>query len=149
MDLSKFVSGGDEYHVFIAIGAVPVYEFFTSSVVARNITRPTQAIHALGSKKPIAVQSGNKEMAFNISLQSGEARAIVLAAKAVFETTGMSINDFTDFPQNTNITVINQNTLENETFINCRLGGDNKSIERQSLETLRELSGMCLDYIAY
>ena len=143
MNLDYLVSGGDKYQVFITIGSVPVYMFLTASAVGRNLSQYATPIGAISTEKPIAVKRGIKNNAFNISLQDGEAIKIVQAAKL---TMGSGIHDFRDFPANTNITVTSLENGSVEKYIGCAFSGDNKNIERNSLETLRELSGTCIDY---
>lgn len=143
MDLNSLVAGGDKYQVFITIGSVPVYMFLTSSAVGRQLSQDLNPIYAIGTDKPIATKSAAKNNAFNISLQDGEANIILKAAKLAL---GSDIHDFRDMPSNTNITVINLTSGSIEKFIGCKFGGDNKNVERQSVETIRELSGICLDY---
>lgn len=143
MNLDYLVSGGDKYQVFITIGSVPVYMFLTASAVGRNLSQDATPIGAINTEKPIAVKRGIKNNAFNISLQDGEAIKIVQAAKLAL---GSNIHDFRDFPANTNITVTSLENGSVEKYIGCAFSGDNKNIERNSLETLRELSGTCIDY---
>ena len=143
MNLDYLVSGGDKHQVFITIGSVPVYMFLTASAVGRNLSQDANPIGALGTEKPIAVKRGIKNNAFNISLQDGEAIDILKATKLAL---GSDIHDFRDFPANTNITVISLKSGSIEKYIGCAFSGDNKNIERNSLETLRELSGTCIDY---
>lgn len=143
MNLDYLVSGGDKYQVFITIGSVPVYTFLTASAVGRNLSQDATPIGSIGTEKPIAVKRGIKNNAFNISVQDGEAIKIVQVVKL---TLGSNIHDFRDFPANTNITVISLENGSVEKYIGCAFSGDNKNIERNSLETLRELSGTCIDY---
>ena len=143
MDLNALVSGGDKYQVFITIDNVPVYMFLTASVVGRSLSQDVNPIGAIGTEKPIAVKRGLKTNAFNITLQAGEATKIVQAAKLVL---GSDIHDFRDFPANTNITVTNLEDGSIEKYIGCAFSADNKNIKRNSLETMRELSGTCLDF---
>ena len=131
MNLDYLVSGGDKYQVFITIGSVPVYMFLTASAVGRNLSQDATPIGAISTEKPIAVKRGIKNI------------KIVQAAKLAM---GSGIHDFRDFPANTNITVTSLENGSVEKYIGCAFSGDNKNIERNSLETLRELSGTCIDY---
>ena len=143
LNLNGLVSGGDKYHVFITIGVVPVYKFLTASAVGKQLSQDVQPIGAIGSEAPIAVKRGLKTNSFNISIQAGEAMTIVRAAKLVL---GSDIHDFRDFPANTNISVVNLTDGSTQKFIGCTFSNENQNVERNSLETMTELSGTCLDY---
>lgn len=145
MDLNNLVAESSRYHVFIAAGSVPIYQVLTGSAVGRQLSRDADNIPAIGAVAPIATKMGMKKNSFSISLQDGEAALIIAAAKAVL---GDDINDFRDFPKNTNITVVDTETGHTEKYIGCRFSADNRNVERNTLETIRELSGMCLDYKA-
>jgi hypothetical protein len=144
MDYGNLVAGSNQYQVFISAGTIPIHVFTTASVVGRSLSQDATNIYAIGTKKPIATKANNETNAFNISLQSGEATRIIRAAKAVLGDG--NIHDFRQMPENTNITVINTSDGSVQKFIGCRFTEDNMSIERQSVETINELSGTCLDY---
>lgn len=143
LNLNGLVSGGDKYHVFITIGSVPVYNFLTASAVGKQLSQDVQPIGAIGTSSPIAVKRGLKTNAFNITIQAGEAAVIVRSAKLVL---GSDIHDFRDFPDNTNITVVNLTDGFTQKFSGCTFSNENQNVERNSLETMTELSGTSLDY---
>ena len=143
LNLNGLVSGGDKYHIFITIGSVPVYNFLTASAVGKQLTQDVKPIGAIGSEAPIAVKRGLKTHSFNISLQAGEASIIVRSAKLVL---GSDIHDFRDFPANTNITVVNLTDGFTQKFAGCTFSNESQNVERNSLETITELSGTSLDY---
>ena len=144
MDYGFLVAGGDKYQVFISAGNIPVYMFLTASAVGRQLSQDSTPVYAIGTQKSIKVARTNEVNSFNISLQSGEAALIIRAMKAAMGDE--TIHDFRQFPENTNITVVNLTDGSIEKYIGCTFGSDNLNVERQSVETIRELSGTCLDY---
>lgn len=144
MNLDNLVSGGDKYQVFISAGNVPIYMFLTASAVGRQLSQDVNPVHAIGTKKPISTKANAERNEFSISLQDGEAAKIIRAMKLAMGEG--NIHDFRQFPANTNITVVNLEDASTEKYIGCRFSNDNKNVERQSIETIRELSGISLDY---
>ena len=137
----SYITGADEYNVFITLSDKVTLMFTTTARIAHNRRRDTTAVYRPGSATLTYAARGGRSFAFSFSLQAGEAEEIVRQAR---EKTGMEgINGFADFPPGTGMTVRNLNTGTVKQFIDCTFSVDSEGIEREAVETLTAVSGSC------
>lgn len=141
MDLSNLVISADKYEITFVVNDLPVYSIRSATAIGRQLSQSVENLYAIGQKDPVATKKNAKNNTFNLTLQAGEGSLIIQAAQAA----GFNVNDFRDL-DNCSLICFDRQAGTVEQFVNCAFSQDNRSYERNALETLRELSGTFSEY---